>query len=1145
MLLGGRFTNLEKRGAVSAGTLARAGVFLPGTKVFLQVHRTISLALLPLLFALAALPQTPSPQPAARLEGSVQTTDGLAVPGASVRVENVQTHQAWLTWTDDRGRFLSPALPFGRYRVLVEEIGFVPRAGEAVLASATTRPVVFRLRVATLAESSPGATSAERRPAVEGQPRAALPPGVVNAVRQGMVQPPGAENATEEAQPPQQAQIPPAIEALGGASSSDAFIMNGSVGRGMEAAGGFAGPGGRFGGPPQNGGIAPSGGFPGAPEAQPNRPGEFVPAGGRWQGRGPGGRPVAGGIAGLWGRQRILRRSVNRVHFGIFERFDNSVWDARPYSLTEANPPKISHSDDRLGVNLGGPLVLPHVYNGRDRTFFFLNYTLDRSKAPVDTFATVPTSSERQGNFCDRNAQLFDPFSNLAGPRASWGCAIPSSVPLNPAAVGLVNYIPESNLPGFAQNFHLQSTVPQSTDAVNFHVLHTISSRFSLRAGYHFLSTRQNTLQDFPLIGGRQMGRDQNLTLGFTQNWSERFLNDVELDWSRHRLESLSDNSYGTDIAAALGIIGVSTSPINFGLPVTQFTNFTGLNDPIPSLVRNQTLRLLDGVEYVFPRHTVQLGGEVRRIQLNTLGDPIPRGSFAFTGLMTSQLDSQGQPVPGTGLDFADFLLGLPQATTAQFGSSASYFRSWGFIAYAQDDWRVKPRFTFEYGLRYEAATPPVELYNTIANLDLSPGINAVATVIPGEAGPYSGPLPRSLIRGDYDNWAPRLGIAWQPLAHDPFIVRAGYSIFYNESIYSQLAPELANQPPFAQAQTRLTTPAELLTLQDGFPAEPSLTAPNTRAVDPNYQVGYAQIWEVTLERQVGGTWLFDLAYTGTKGTHLDMLRAPNRVSSDGQRRIADASGFTYDTFGASSIYHALQLRVRKRLASGLLLYGIYTFGKSIDDASSIGGSRSVVVQNDSDFSAERGLSSFDIRHQFRAFTLYQLPFGPRQRWARRGWKRALFGDYRVTSVVTLQTGMPFTALIGGSQSNNSGTGGNLGSSFNERPDQIGNPCVGPGLPLDFFNTAAFALPPPGRFGNAARNTICGPGLFNLDFALARAFRLSREGHHRLDLRWETRNLTNTPNFTGLNTVLNSASFGRVTAAGPMRTMDLTLRFVF
>jgi Carboxypeptidase regulatory-like domain/TonB dependent receptor-like, beta-barrel len=1124
------------------------------------VKRSILPAVLACWFAAAAWAQTPSPKPAVRLEGVVRTTEGLAVPGASIRAENTETHQAWLTWTDERGRFLFPALPAGSYRVGAEEIGFVSQTKQFRLTSAASRPITMQLPVATPAELEKGTETASQRAMGRGglagqrpgpgesPPRAALPPGVVNAVRQGMAQLPGRESPAGEAQQPEQSQAPAATEALGEASSSDAFIMNGSVGRGMEAAGGFAGPGGRFGGPSQPGQIAPSGAFPGAPEQQPGERGEFMRGGGR---RGREGRPGYAGVAGLWGRRRILRRSVNQIRFGFFERYENSAWDARPYSLTGAPSSKIGHSAERLGANLGGPLVLPHVYNGRDRTFFFLNYTLDRAQAPVDTFATVPTLSERQGNFCDRNAQLFDPFSNLGGPRTALGCAIPSSIPFNSAAMGLLKNIPEPNLPGLAQNFHLQTTVPQSTDAVNFHLLHTISSRFNLRAGYNFRSVRQQTVQDFPLIGGRTLGRDQNLMLGFTQNWSPRLINDVQLNWSRHGLETLSNNSFGTDIAAALGITGISSSPINFGLPLVSFTNFTSLNDPVPALVRNQTLRFLDGVEYTLPRHTLQAGFELRRMQLNTLGDPIPRGSFTFTGLMTGQLDAQGQPAPGTGLDFADFLLGLPQATTEQFGSSANYFRSWGFVAYAQDDWRIKPRFTLEYGLRYEAVTPPVELFNAIANLDLSPGITAVATVIPGEPGPYSGPLPRALVRGDYDNWAPRLGMAWQPFPHDPFIVRAGYSIFYNESIYNQLAPELANQPPFAQAQTRLTTPTELLTLEDGFPPQPPGTVRNTRAVDPNYQVGYAQIWEVTLERQVGATWLVDVGYTGTKGTHLDMLRAPNRappgspLTSDEERRIADAGGFTYGTFGASSIYHALQLRVRKRLAGGLLLYGIYTFGKSIDDASSIGGSRAVVVQNDGNFAAERGLSSFDVRHQFRGFTVYQLPFGETRRWARRGWKRAFFGDYRISSVMTIQTGMPFTALVGGNQSDRSGTGGNLGASFSERPDQAGKACAGPGTTLAFFNPAAFALPPPGRFGDAARNTICGPGLVNLDFALARAFRLGREGHHRLDLRWETHNLTNTPHFTGLDTVLDSATFGRVTAASAMRTMDLALRFFF
>jgi hypothetical protein len=303
------------------------------------------------------------------------------------------------------------------------------------------------------------------------------------------------------------------------------------------------------------------------------------------------------------------------------------------------------------------------------------------------------------------------------------------------------------------------------------------------------------------------------------------------------------------------------------------------------------------------------------------------------------------------------------------------------------------------------------------------------------------------------------------------------------------------------------------------------------------------------VETQFTQNWSADITYTGTKGTHLDLLRAPNRaapgspLTTDEERRIADASGFTYETFGASSIYHALQLRVQKRYSRGLSLMGVYTYGKSIDNSSSIGGGTPVVVQDDTNFRAERGLSSFDVRHQFRLFSVYELPFGEKKRWARKGLSAHLLGNFRANEVAIAATGTPFTARVLGNAADNTGTGAN----FSMRADQVGNPSLPDGArtPLHFFNTDAFTVPLPGFFGDAARNTIPGPGTFNINFGLARTFRFGKDNQRSMVARWEVQNLTNTPNFQGLSTVVNSATFGRVLGAKAMRTMDLTIRVSF
>ncbi|HUO33647.1 MAG TPA: carboxypeptidase regulatory-like domain-containing protein [Candidatus Acidoferrum sp.] len=1152
------------------------------------------------------LPPQPPP-PVATISGTVHTPEQAPVPGATIRVTDLDNGKAWVSWTDETGKFELPALPIGHYRIEVSQLGFTPATQQIQTPSAN--PLTITLRVATLAElngtptagtgsarrgknlaganGAAGGRSANASAGNEGAyggsgggRRGAPPPGVMNALRQGM----GGFQQTEltgEGGASEASNGSEASESASGAAgalagnSSDVFVLQGAVGQGATTnlpnfAGGPGefGPEGSFipGSPGENGG--PGRGFgPGGPQF--GGPGQGGPGGG------PGpreGGPPPGAIFRM--RGRMARQMVNRVRFTLFDRYENSVWDARPYSITGVESPKISHYTERVGGAMGGPLIIPDIYNGADRTFFFVNYQHQTSQTPVDMFSTVPTADERTGNFCNSSTpvELFDPNSNISGPRTPLGngCQIPT---INPAAEGLLAFIPLPNVPcptGSAcptiQNYHLQATTPLNSDTVNFHVLHTINAKWNVNGGYNLNSQRIDTLGNFPDIKGTETTLAQAVSLGLTHNWTPELVESTTVNWSRNRVQVLSDNSYVNNVAGDLGITGVSTDPINFGIPAINLNDFSGLNDPVPSRVRNQTLRFGDSLTWVHAKHTFTFGGEVRRIELNQTSDPIARGQFTFTGLMTAQLDANGNPVPGTGNDFADFLIGLPYNTRTQFGDANTYFRSWGFVGFAQDDFRVNRRFTFLYGVRYEAVTPPVELFNQIANLDLNAAATAVDVVTPDGSGNFFGTYPRALVHGDYGNWAPRIGFAWQPFTFKPkTLVRGGYSIFYDESIYDTLAQQyLAYQPPFSVSRNLFSSATQVLTLQNGFPASgpsnlptcsPEITTnctpiSNTAGVNPNYKVAYAQLWSLGTETELTHTWLLDLTYTGTKGTNLDLLRAPNRaplgtnpLDTQNLLQIPYATSFYYDQTGANSIYNALQVRLMHHFTSGLLLQAVYTFSKSLDNASTIGGTSAVVVQQDGNYAGQYGLSSFDMRHQFRLFSMYELPFGERHRYGNRGWEEKVLSNWRVLNIVTWHTGAPYTALLGGAASNNSGTGAN----FSERADQAGDPNIGVcgGAPLAFFNTAAFTSPPAGQYGDAQRNSIEGPCSFSWNFSVGKSFRFGPDQRRRFDARWEINNLTNTPTFTGLGTTLGSTFFGRVTSAGSMRTMDINLRFNF
>lgn len=1161
------------------------------------MRQTISIAFRVLLWAATfgclALASTlgfaqQAPTATGTISGVVRSTEGLGVPGATVKLTNAETRKVWISWTDETGKFEFPGLPAGHYSIEATQLGFLTATSEAPVSAGMPTKLEITLRVATLREleeQAGGSAKTAPAPAAGGgqngtanpsrrtpsgargqgqNPR--LPPGVMNELNQGTSQSGFAqtdltgEGSGQADENPAGAQEPTANAEAAGASSNS-FLLQGTIGQGQAT---YGGPGtGGFGGTGQFelGSLAP--GAPGGLAGPRGPGGQFARGGPGGAGMGPGGgggfrgggAPGSGGMFGGRGG-RLARQAVNRVRFSFYDRYENSAADAEPFSITGNQFPKVSHYDERLGGNFGGPLVIPHIYNGSDRTYFFANYQHDTTKSPIDTFSTVPTTAERGGDFCALGITLYNPFSNLSGPRTPLGtngCQVPTGM-IDTAAEGLLNFIPMPNVPGQnVQNYLLQTTTPLDTDLVNLHVLHTINAQFSLNVGYNFNSERESTLGDFADIAGHQSTRSQNVDLSLIHNWSTHLVENSHLNWSRNRVEVLSDNAYINNVVGALGIEGVSTQPIDYGIPQTSFASFSGLSDPDPSRVRNQTLRFTDGATWVHGKQTLKFGAEIRRIELNTDSEPTPRGAFTFTGLMTSQLDANGQPQAGTGNDLADFLLGLPYNTKAQFGSANTYFRNWGFVGYAQDDWRIEKRFTLQYGLRYEAVTPAVELYNQIADLDLNATATAVDVVTPGATGLYNGTYPRSLIHGDYNNWAPRIGIAWDPGLKPRTIVRAGYSIFYNESVYDTLAQNyLAYEPPFSLAENWITSASQVLTIERGFPGPAQTggtTILNTAGVDPFYRDGHAQIWMLGTETSFSRDWLLDLTYTGTAGGDLDLLRAPNRaplgtnqLETQSSLEIPNAASFYYDQSGAHSLYNALQTRLVHRFTHGLSFQGAYTFGKSLDNASTIGGSAPVVVQQDGNYTAQYGRSSFDVRHQIRFFSVWELPFGERHRYGDRGWAEHLLGNWRLQNIVTWQTGLPETALLGGIASDN-GTGAN----FSLRAEQVGNPSNGVcgGSQAAFFNTAAFATPPVGQYGDEPRGAISGPCSFSWNASLAKSFRYGPEQRHHIDVRWEVQNVANHVNFSGVSTLLGSATFGQVTSASAMRTMDLMLRYNF
>lgn len=1123
------------------------------TRLALRIAISTALVAMGTILPRTAMAQSAASASAGTLTGHVRGPGDVVVPGATVELVNSQTGERKQTWTDTAGNYTLTGVPPGTYKLQVSLVGFQTDVREPVPVTAGKS---LRVNSALVLTPPPGGTEAARRP---GRPNlASLSPEMQARIRAMMAQGGGGgeggldggamggmgaslagagqgqgqsgevrfSNSAAGAQAGDQGGQEEPASSDAGASAANSFLLSGSVGEAPT---------------PQGDQNAMRERFREFRQSQQGAPGF-------------GGGGGFGDAVMFWGGAGRRRPRVNRVRGNAFERYSNSALNARPYALNAAPSPQIASYSEQAGFAIGGPLVIPKIYHGQDKTSFFVHYNLQRNRNPFDNFATVPTLAERSGDFSQTLIPsgplagavptIYDPLSNPLGPRAAFTNNQIPAARLDPAAVALLKYIPTPNLPGSVQNFHLREALQSNNDRVMGRIGHQISDKDSINVFYFFNSARSLGVSSFPELTRTSSTRSQNLNLGESHTFNAHVINNLTVNFNRQRVSTLNPFAFQQDIASQLGIQGVSTNPFDWGIPIIGFTNFTGLNDTIPSRVRNQTVRAVDFVTWNAGKHNLRFGGEIRRVQDNTLTDPDARGTFTFTGYTTSNFTASGTPVAGTGLDFADFLLGLPQTTSERFGASSNYLRSWVYSGFAQDDWRASSRLTFNLGVRYEYFQPFTEKYGHLSDLAIAPDYATVGVV----TGLAPGGFPASLIRGAPKNLAPRLGLAYRPWTSHQFVVRAGFGIFYDGSIFNRLTTNLTNQPPFAQASTLLTSPSQVLTLENGFPVIASSVVRNTYAVDPNFKAPYGESWSFGIEDQLVRDVILSVGYVGTKGTHLDLLLAPTTafaLTGSGASAAAKALAFTYETSGADSIYNGLQVTLRRQFHNGFSISGNYTYSKSIDDASSVGGVGNIVAQNFLDLQAERGPSTFDMRHNFRLNYNYEFPFGDRKRFLNRGGALSrVLGNWQLSGYGTIQSGTPFTARLLGNQSNNTGAG----PFFANRPDTTGQPVALPGSEqstLMFFNTAAFALPSAGAFGNAGRDTIIGPHNISFNSSLDRHIDINREKGVRVDFRIEANNIFNTPNFSSLATVINAANFGRVTGVRGMRTVDASLRLRF
>ncbi len=781
-----------------------------------------------------------------------------------------------------------------------------------------------------------------------------------------------------------------------------------------------------------------------------------------------------------FGNNRRGQRSLYNGNLGLI--LNNAAFDARSFSLTGQDTLKPQYSRLQGLFSFGGPLKIPGLLR-RNGPLFSVNYQWTRNSNATTQTGLMPTAQERAGILSDR--------------------VIPVSQ-ISPQARRLLELFP---LPNFTGNSRYNFQVPIVSGYHQDDLQTRANKQFKknqISGNFAWQSTRTDTPDIFGFL---DTGRVNGINAGanYRRSLSPRSFVTTGVTFSRLTTRVRPYFAERENVSAEAGITGNSQATTDWGPPNLLFSNgMTSLSSAQSSLLTNQTLGVSADWFVTRSGHNVQSGVSFRKQQFNVLAQKDARGTFSFTGVTT-------------GNDFAGFLLGVPDASSIAFGNADKYLRGRITEAYVNDDWRVNPSLTLNVGVRWEYWSPVSERYGRLVNLDIAPSYSAVTP-------------SRTLPQPDRNNVAPRLSFSWRPARMTSTIVRGGYGIYYDTSIYQPMAMEMAQQAPLSKSLRVFNSAETPLTLANGF-GSPGTTTATTFAVDPRFKIGYSQNWQLSVQRDLPAALQMTATYNGSKGANGQQQILPNTFPIG----AVTPSGYTLLISDGSSSRHAGQVQLRRRMRNGLTASGQYTWAKALDNALLGGKGRPMTAQNWQDLRAERGRSVFDQRHAVTGSVQYTTGMGMRGGMLARGRFAAWLKEWTLGSQVTWGTGLPLSPVYPGVIPG-TGVTGIL------RPDYTGAPLYD--APAGFYlNPAAYRAPAAGGWGNAGRNSITGPRQFGVNSSLGRTFRSAERISY--DFRVDATNSTNTPTFQSWNTVAGSAQFGLPNATNPMRSLQMTFRMRF
>lgn len=828
----------------------------------------------------------------------------------------------------------------------------------------------------------------------------------------------------------------------------------------------------------------------------------------------------------------VSKSGGNDFHGALYEFLRNDKFNARNYFANPAQPkPKVRQN--QFGFVVDGPVVIPKLYNGRNRTFFMFDWEGLRGNTQSSSAATVLTNRMRTGDFSELlpATQLKNP---LGGPNAVFaGNIIPQSL-LSPQSLRALTYMATPTIAGTQNNLVGNAPNNDRFNQAIGRLDQNIGDKTRLFFRYAWADETFFNSPNANITGATTLPVEtKNWVIGWTQTITPTLVNDIHFGHQGLATNALNYwytnglKTAGTD----LGIPGftVDTTSGSPGIPVFSITNYVGLgNGGTNWFQTDASWHGTNALTWIHGNHTIIAGVELLKLITGRIAVNSPHGQFNFTGAYT-------------GNAAADFMLGYINQTTTPTAQVRNIVAQWRDGFYVTDKWTASRRLTLDLGLRYELPTVPYTTngFATILNADQT-------ALIPSNA-----PVPGFGLTGpNHTNFAPRVGLAYR--ISDKTVFRAGYGIYYNPN-QNNTFTFLSQNPPFGVVLTyNGTTGTPNLTLNNPVTGSANRPPITVYTPSPYLPSGSMNQWNASLQRAAWSGAAFEMEYIGSQSIHLDRSFYSNRPapgSGPVQTRRPNQLWGDIRTIqnDETASYNAMSFVYRQRLNHGLTALASYTWSHAIDiGTDSNGGGQPM---DPYDWRRDRGSANWDVRHRFVANFNYELPFFKSSQHA---LARGVLGGWQANGIVTMQSGMPFNVLTGGDIAN-------TGASGIQRPDVVGPTsasCDGSDPRVNCVNLGAFRQPNAFTFGNAGRNILRGPGIRTVNFSGFKNFAFKER--YTIQFRAEFFNLLNTPVFNNPNATLpllsgtqtytaaNVQTFGTITSTRyDNRQIQFGLKFLF